>query len=162
MIKKITLLCFIIGLVSGCGFTLRGKAAIPAWLNRVAIVVVNANPSLATVAQDLLQSYSVTIIADPKKADFVLTLEQDSLNQQITSVSSSTTPRQYQLVYSLHYLLTNVKNKTVLLSQTMVVNRQFTVNNDRILGSDFEGLTIAKEMRRDAVHQIITRISRQQ
>ena len=86
-------------------------------------------------------------------------IEKDSLTKQITNVSASTTPRQYILLYSVQFSLQKKNGLTVLPSSTIVISRQFTLNNDRILGSDYEEMTFKREMIREAASQIINRLS---
>lgn len=159
MIKRLAILLMVI-CIAGCGFKLRGWADMPAWLNNVAIIVQEAHRDLIPKLKDQLEGYGVHI-ADPAHADFLLVIENDSIKQQITSISASTTPRQYQLIYMVQFSLINkITGKPIISSGHVLVTRQLTVNNDRILGSDSEGSTINAEMRRDAVMQIINRISR--
>jgi LPS-assembly lipoprotein len=160
MFKRLSVILMLIGL-TGCGFKLRGMVDMPAWLNNIAIVVQEAHRDVLPMLKDQLQGYGIRIISDPTHADYLLIIEKDGTQQQITSVSASTSPRQYQLIYTVQFSLINkITGKPVISSGHVLVTRQLTVNNDRILGSDSEGLTIHIEMRRDAVMQIINRISR--
>lgn len=165
MLKR-TFLLLLVVLITGCGFKLRGMMDMPAWLNNIAIVVQDAHRDMGTMLKDQFQAYGVRIISDPTKADYLLLIINDANQQQITSISASTTPRQYQLTYTVRYSLVKVKTKGSTeasvppTTNTVSVSRQLTVNNDRILGSDAEGLMTYTEMRREAVMQIINRLSR--
>lgn len=162
MPKQLTILLLTL-LLSACGFKLRGFSDIPVWLNNVAIVIQNAHHDLRPMLKEPLQSYGIHVTEQPIKAHFLLILEKDVEQQTITNISASTTPRQYQLTYLLQYSLLNKKTGVPLISsRTVSVSRQLTVNNDRILGSDSESTIIMTEMRRDAVMQIIGRLSRLQ
>lgn len=162
MLKQLTiLLCAL--LLSACGFKLRGFSDVPVWLNHVAIVIQNTHHDLRPMFKEQFQSYGIQVTEQPIKANFLLILEKELEQQQITNISASTTPRQYQLTYSLQYSLLNKKTGLPLISSRIVsVSRQLTVNNDRILGSDAESTIIMTEMRRDAVMQILGRLSRLQ
>ena len=110
--------------------------------------------------KEQLRAYKIRINPDPARADYILIIEQDSLQQKITSVSASTTPRQYQLLYSVVYSLVKRKAAPIVSSRLIAVTRQLTVNNNRILGSDSEESMITRDMREDAVMQIISRLGR--
>lgn len=160
MPKQLTILFFAL-LLSACGFKLRGLSDSPVWLNHVAIVVQNAHHDLLPMFKEQFQGYAIPVTKQPAKANFLLIIEKELEQQYITNISASTTPRQYQLVYLLQYSLINQKTGLPLLSSRSVsVSRQLTVNNDRILGSDSESMIIMTEMRRDAVMQIMSRLSR--
>ncbi len=157
--RKICLLTLTM-LVSGCGFHLRGMVDMPAWLKNVAIIVPQAHRELASLLTDQLLAYNVNISTDPAIADYWLIIEDDNTQQQIASISSSTTPRQYQLIYTLHFKLQRAKGKDIMSSNQIVVTRQVTINGDRILGSNKEEELLKAEMKKDAVIQLINRISR--
>ena len=130
----------------------------PQWLNRVCIVVENANRDLEPLLKDQLQAYHIHVCSDPVAANYWLIIERDNVRQQITSISSSTTPRQYQLTYTVRFKLIRAKGKEIMPSSAVVVTRLLTVNSDRILGSNDEEDILKREMRRDAVMQILERI----
>jgi LPS-assembly lipoprotein len=146
--------------LSACGFRLRGYVEMPPWLDHVAIVVQDANRDLEVRLKNQLQAYGRHIVTDPTQADYMLILEKDNLQQKINSVAASTTPRQYQLIYTVRYSLIKRDGTPVVTSRLVAVTRQLTVNNDRILGSDSEELIIISAMRQEAVMQIINRMGR--
>ncbi len=149
----------IIALLTSCGFHLRGLADLPSWLNQVAIIIQNANRDLEPLLNDQLQAYNITISTNARHARFFLTIEQDDYQQQITNVSASTAPRQYQLIYRVHFSLSNNKGELILPPRFVVITRYLTINNDRILGSTAEENLLKAEMRRDAAMQIINLLS---
>ncbi len=132
----------------------------PRWLNHVSIVIQNANHDLKPLLKNQLKAYSITTVDDPAKAAYWLLIEQDNFGQQIASISSSTTPRQYQLIYRVYFKLQRAKGQDIISSNRVIVTRQITLNSDRILGSTNEEEQSKADMRRDAVIQIIERLSR--
>ncbi|MCE3045004.1 LPS assembly lipoprotein LptE [Legionella sp. 16cNR16C] len=159
MFKRYFLAVFII-LLAGCGFKLRGTYEIPSWFNNVALINQGAQPDLHLQLKDQLQSYGIRVLPSAKGSSFMLILEKDTIQEQITSVGASTTPRQYQLIYTAVYSLIKTNGEPLLSSNQVTVTRQLTVNNNRILGSNAEETLIYSEMRRDAAMQIMNRINR--
>lgn len=153
---KLLFLCF---LVSSCGFHLKGFAPIPAWFDSVYIIPKNTDPFLLRYLNHQLISQSMTAVPDLGRANYLLILEDDGFQQQMTSVSASTTPRQYQLIYTLHYTLLTKAGVKLRPSDTVVVVRLLTINNNRILGSNHEETTIKHEMIRAATSQLIRQIA---
>jgi LPS-assembly lipoprotein len=151
---------FMLLLLVGCGFHLRGMIDIPPWLNNVYIVIQQANRDLGPLLSNQLQAYKVQVNPDPASAKYWLIIESDNIQRNITSVSSSTTPRQYQLIYTVNFKFQQNKGKEIIPPNQIVVTRQITINGDRILGSNDEEALLISEMRRDAAIQIINRISR--
>lgn len=144
--------------LTACGFHLRGVVNMPHNLNDISIIVQNAHRDLAPLLEKQLQAYHIrtTPIAS---AQYLLIVEQDDVHQQITSISSSTTPRQYELIYTLTFKFQKAKGGELLPSNQIIITRETTLNSNRILGSTSEMELLKREMRREAVIQIIDRIS---
>ena len=147
-------------LVTGCGFHLRGMNDIPKWLNHVALVIQDASRDLEPLLTEQLQAYHINVSSDPALAQYWLVIEHDETRQEIVSISSTTTPRQYQLIYTVRFKFQRTKGPEIIPSSAIVVTRQVTINSDRMLGSTSEEELLKREMRRDAVIQIIGRLSR--
>ncbi|MGQ3889516.1 LPS assembly lipoprotein LptE [Legionella sp. CNM-1927-20] len=158
MIKRLVLFLFIIFL-TGCGFKLRGYVEMPTTLNNVAILIRGTHQDLGPMLKDSLQAYKIHVTDNVSQASYLLILERDAIQQQITSVSASTNPRQYLLIYTAQYSLLKSGGEKVITSRTVTSSRQLTVNNNRILGSDSEEVMLYHEMRQDAVRQIIYQLS---
>lgn len=157
MVKWFSIL--LLGLVSGCGFHLRGFNDMPGWLNNVAIVIENAHRDLGPILKNQLEAYNIHVTPDPLQADYLLIIEYDGIQQQMTNVAASTTPRQYLLIYDVQFTL-KAKKDIIIPSNHVAATRQLTINNDRILGSNSEETLISAEMRRDCAMQIINRLGR--
>ncbi len=146
-------------MLASCGFHLRGMMDMPRWLNHVAVIVEHAHRDLGPYLVDSLQSYNLIVEPSPNRALYWLIIQQDNLQENITSVSSSTTPRQYELIYSVQFKLMQAKGKEIISPTEIRVTRQATINSDRILGSNQEQALLVTEMRRDAAIQIMNRLS---
>ena len=160
MLKRISSIILLITLLCGCGFHLRGIVDIPRWLNNVCIIVQEANHDLEPLLQRRLEAYNVHINPDPALATYWLIIESDAIRQEISGISSSTVPRQYQLIYTLRFKLQRAKGEELIPSKQIIETRQATINGNRILGSNEEEDLLKAEMRRDAVIQIINRLSK--
>lgn len=146
-------------LLCSCGFHLRGQIDLPQWLTDIAIINQSGQPDLDTLLSTQLRAYNIRIINDPALAQYWLVILNESYQEHITSVSSSTTPRQYQLIYTLSYRLQSRQGKIMLPTSKAYVTREITINSNRILGSDQEEVITKNEMKQDAIMQILNRIS---
>lgn len=145
-------------LLTSCGFVLRGTLNKPLWLQNITIIVNDAEQGLGVVLTRQLQSLGVYVNPIARQANYLLVIEKSLHQQQITSVSASTTPRQYQLSYTVIFSLIKASGEPIISSSAITVSRQFTLNNNRILGSDFEGSLIEAEMQREAALQLYNRL----
>jgi LPS-assembly lipoprotein len=154
--RNLSLLLLITAIITSCGFRLRGLDASPAWLRAgVAIVVENAAHNWERLLREPLEASHIRVIDNPKKAPYWLIIKKEKLTRTINSVSSSTTPRQYQLVYTVWFSLQTAKGKVIIEPTSVFVTRPLTINNNRVLGSRNEGEKLKTEMKRDAALKII-------
>lgn len=149
-------------LLSACGFHLRGMVDIPSWLNNVAIISKDGDKQLPVFLKSQLEGYKIDVASEPADAKYWLVLNHVIIHQQIISIGSSTNPRQYQLTMNVEFMLQTTKGHIIKAPKQVVVNRQLTINNDRILGSNEEEAVLISEMRHDAATQIINRLARKE
>lgn len=147
-------------MLQGCGFHLRGFVDMPAWLNRVDVIVENAHRELRPILIESLHSYHISTCDITSDANYLLIVDKDEYKESISSVSSSTTSRQYELTYIVYFKLISSKGVELIIPTYVTITRQITTNNDRILGSNQEEELIKGEMRREAALQMLFRISR--
>lgn len=150
-----------LALLSACGFHLRGLGDFPTWLRpSVALIQENDVRDWPAYLKPLLSAGDIHVTSDTKQARFWLIIEDENLVQNISSVSSSSTPRQYQLRYTVRFRVENNQGKTLIPSRSVVVNRPLTINNERILGSRNESEKLKLAMKHDAAIQIIYCLNR--
>ncbi len=147
-------------LLSACGFHLRGLIDVPEWLDNVSIISKDGNKELISILKSQLEGYKVKVNPEPALAKYWLIINKTTFQQQLVSVGSSTNPRQYQLILAVEFMLQTSKGQVIKAPRLVTVSRQLTVNNDRLLGSNEEETVLISEMRREAVIQIINRLSR--
>lgn len=158
--KKNAISLLLVLLLTACGFHLRGIADIPEWLNNVAIINDADDKQLAVLLEAQLEGYKIEVNKDPDQAKYWLILLDSAIKQQIISIGASTNPRQYQLILTVRFELKARNGQVIKPTKQILITRQLTVNNDRILGSNEEESILINEMRQDAVIQIINRLSR--
>ena len=149
-----------IGCLCGCGFHLRGLVDMPTWLHQVAIINEGTDKALAPLLKAQLNAYTIQVSPTPEAADYWLILTQESFQQQIGGISSTTTPRQYQLIYTVDFTLNKKQGAEIIPPTHLTITRQITLNSNKILGSNEEEALTQQEMRREAVNQLLNRLSR--
>jgi len=153
---------FVAGLLlctQACGFHLRGVQMLPSWLSPLAIIQDHVSPHWGALLKRRLQLAHIDVANNPSRAVYWLTLHNEDIQKHIMSVSSSGSPRQYQLNYRISFTLQTAKGNDVIPLTPILVTRMLTINNDRILGSQDEEDKIIDDMRYDAAIQILYRLS---
>lgn len=161
MFFKYIKLCLLLPvfLLCSCGFKLRGYSTLPGWFNPVIVVEKTPNPFLRRQLNNQFFIQGIEVVRDIHKARFLLVLENEAFQQLLTAVAASTTPRQYQINYHLNYSILSASGKMLRPTQSILVIRQLTVNNDRILGSNDEEKRIKQEMLKEAAIQVFNQIA---
>lgn len=122
------------------------------------ITLQSVPPTWRSIMNRSLSSHGVILAKDATKSRYVLTLEQETLDRHIMSISSGASSRQYQLTYRLFFSLHQTNGPILIHHQSILTSRCLTLNNNNILGSQDEETHILDAMRHDAAYQLIKRI----
>jgi len=145
--------------LTACGFQLRGTAFHETGLNNVGIMLEKCSPEWEYLLKELLRTGRVHVVTDPAQVEYWIILRNEYTENNIISISSSTSSRQYELTYHVEFSLQTVKSVPLIEFTSIVVSRPLTINSDRILGSHDEEEQLKHAMRRDAAMQLLYRIS---
>jgi LPS-assembly lipoprotein len=150
---------FSILILTSCGFHLRGLVDKPPGLNTLFIDIKSASQPLEPTIKTQLEAYQITIADSPQIANATLIILEEQHDQVINGVSSATGPRQYQLNYTLKFIIQSHQNTKINPKiQTIRITRPFTLNTNQILGSNAEANLMLKQIQEDAVRQLIARL----
>ena len=144
-------------LLAGCGFQLRGSAALP--FDTLYMPPTN----VAGVALDLkrnIQSGTRTVVVDdPKKADAILEFSQETREKQILSLAANGRVREFQLRYRVAFRVHDGKGGEFLPSSTLQLTRDVTFNDSDVLAKESEEQLLYRDMQFDMVQLIMRRLS---
>jgi LPS-assembly lipoprotein len=159
ILKQLGLL-FLTICLSDCGYHLRGMAPLPPSFQNILITAPREAKDLKNVLESELLSYHVTVCHQNKDAHFEIVIDSIDFQRQVSNISSSTTPRQYQLIYTVGYhFIDTSQQHTVIPNGKLTSNRLVTMNNERLLGSNYEQDFFLKEMQEEIARQMISTIS---
>lgn len=143
-------------LVAACGFQLRGVATLPF----ESIYVQAAAKSL--LAQELkraVRSGSSTRVAEqPEQAEVTLQILTEAQEKQILSLTVGGRVAEYQLRYRVQFRLTDAKKNEHIPASEIVLSRDYSYRDDQALASESQEALLYRDMRSDAVHQLVRRL----
>ena len=143
--------------LSACGFQLRGQAAIPFQTLRI------ETPEFSAFANDLeraIRSGSKTRIVDTRdQAEAVIQIVGESQEKRILSLSSGGKVREFELRYRIAYRLTDRAGVDLALPGEITLRRDMTYDDTLVLAKESEELLLYRDMRTDAVQQMLRRLS---
>src|SRR5262245_4808424 len=143
-------------LLSACGFHLRGQATLPF---ETLYVQANVGSPFALQLRRAVQSGSSTRITDKAAgSEAVLQILNELQEKEILSLGSGGRVREFQLRYRVQFRLTDEKNREHIPATEIVLKRDYSFNDEQVLSKESEEALLYRDMRSDAVYQMVRRL----
>ena len=150
----ITLLC---ALLVSCGFHLQGLAPDPF----KSIYVATGDPNMAVNVKRQIEASSKAVVSDKSDdAEAILHIIKARNTRHILSVSGSGRVREFQLRYQLGFRVTDPKGQEIIPANFINVSRILPYSDQQVLSKQAEEAMLVREMKRDAVRQMIHRMGK--
>jgi LPS-assembly lipoprotein len=151
--------CIFALLLSGCGFHLRGAVDLPEAMARTELRGVDPHGELATEIESVLVDAGARVVMAGESADAVLEIAGERFDRRVASVDSVGKASQYELRYVLSGVLRGAADgKPLTHSQNATAVRLLNADSANALGTSSEEEMLRREMRRDAVRQLIRQL----
>lgn len=155
--RLVILLLVSLGL-GGCGYHLRGSA--PFFDETHSVYLQTSNDLIFDEMAVHIRDSGTTIASTKDEADAVLRLGKEAFSKRTLAVDPDTgKEREFELSYSVSFALIKSDGEVLAENQTVKVLRDYVFDDDQVIGKSREQEVLKKEMRRDAVSQILTRLS---
>ncbi len=155
--KRRTFLTLVTALpLAGCGFQLRGAHAIP---YRSLYLDAPQDSQTAKQLARALHSQGVVLAETAKDAEAMLKISQEVQKRSILSLSGGGRVREYRLNYTLNYSLTGRDGREIYPDSSIQLNRDFTYDDNQYLAKTAEEDFLWRDLRDDAVQQILRRLA---
>ena len=147
--------------MSACGFHLRGSQQKTATVEVSRVYVSNIGaPLVAREVKAQLAGAGARAVARAEKAKYVLKLEQEVFEQTVLSVSADTGKvEEYQIALDLYLTLIDSKGKELILGERLQLTRDYTFDENAVLGKFEEEKVLRNELVSEASSEIIRRLS---
>ena len=140
-----------------CGFQLRGQALIP---YETLFIEVTGYSLFANDLERAIRSGSRTrIVNSREESEAVLKVLGESQEKHILSLSSAGRVREFQLRYRVAYRLTDRAGADLGAPGEILLRRDLTYDDTQILSKEAEESLLYRDMRADAVAQMLRRLS---
>ncbi len=148
-------------LLSACGFHLRGQesANLPASLTTLRLSAPAYAPLTVEMRNVLKGQAGIKVVEDLDASVATLTLAGEQIGSQVQAIDISGKVSDYLLNYSVTFSLTAADGKVLLPSQVIKLQREYTFDKLNVLAKEREDEFLRREMRRDAVQQILRRLA---
>lgn len=143
-------------LLGGCGFKLRGDAALP---EDIRSVYVSAPAELRDEIQIFLEGGGVALVDSHAGADASINVTREFFDRRVLSVDPTTgKEREFELAYTVDFNVIRGNGSPVLSGQSINLLRDYVFDPNSVIGKSREEHVLIEEMRRDAAQQLLRRL----
>jgi len=161
MARRFLLICCSI-LLSACQFHLQSETNLAPALHSIYLQSQDPYGHLARNLKEYMKMSDVTFTDSPNDAKTMLVIVSDTTAQRLLSVNGTLQTRQYNLIATVTFEITDSKGLIIVPPQSLSETRSMTVQSNEILGSSNEANLFFQQMRRSLAYAIVNRISSQQ
>ena len=152
--------CYLLLLLSACGFHPRGDVALPKFMDKTYIQGAMPYSDLETDLRHALNNAGTHVIAVPQDASAQLRILHEEFGRRVLTVAVTGKAREYELFYTVDFEVSGAGGKILLSHQSQTLTRDFTFDETQLLGKTNEEDLLHGEMRREMVQRILRRIER--
>ncbi len=152
------ILVLLVCLLSACGFHLRGQAGMP--FKTIFLVAPDVNSPFVNELRRNLLTNKIVIAPAADQADIILNIASEIADKQPLTFDASGRVSEYQLRYRVALRAYDNKQQNWMAADEMVLYRNYSYDDTKILAKEAEEALLAQNMRSDMVQQIIRRLSR--
>jgi LPS-assembly lipoprotein len=177
---KLSAILLLAGLLSACGFKLRGSADLPAHQLPFATIALTLAPTSEFYAQlkrSIEASSAATRVVDAREAEAILTVLGDTSQKNILSLNTSGRVREFQLVRTFTFKVQantptaapapqvkytdapTVAPTEYIAPSTIVLRREVTYSDDLVLSKEAEEGLLWRDIQNDLVQQLMRRLA---
>ncbi|HET6757132.1 MAG TPA: LPS assembly lipoprotein LptE [Burkholderiales bacterium] len=146
----------LIFLLSSCGFHLRGAADLPFQT----LLITGAVSDFRDELRRAIEARSETeVVADAESAQATLQIIREDREKSILALSGGGRVREFELRYRVSYRVLNAEKREIGPVGEILLRRDFTYDDAQALAKEAEEAELFRDMRTDAVQQILRRLS---
>lgn len=142
-------------LLTACGFQLRGSAP----LSFSKLHIQGAELSIKRDLKRAVEVNDVKVVDQAEDAEMLLDLINETSEKRILSLSGRGLVREFELYYTVNFRMRSQNNPLWGNVQTIQIRRDFSYNDNALLGKAEEEAGLNLDMRKDAVRAILRRLS---
>jgi LPS-assembly lipoprotein len=142
-------------MLSACGFQLRGTADL-AFKN---VYIQGGKLSINRDLERTLKNNGVQIAAKSEDAELLVEMVSERNQKRIMSLSGGGLVREFELIYLLNFRIREASNPIWGPVQTIRNRRDFSYNDNALLGKVEEEERLNADMRQDAIREILRRLT---
>jgi LPS-assembly lipoprotein len=154
----VLLLAGMLALAAGCGFHLRGSAALPP---SMAVTYIKSDQLYSSLAEDFsaaLKIHDVRVTRERSEATAVLNILENSVKTAVLSVNTAGKVLEYDIIQTIVFSVVTAGNQTLVPEQTVTLNRDYIFSSTDVLGKQREDKVVKVNLQSNIVNLAMLRI----
>jgi len=148
--KRNLLIIGLAGLLSACGFQLRGTGDVQFALKELDVSARDAYGDTVQQVREILENNDVRVYSG---APYKLVIARETENRRSASYSSGARTAEYELTMGLEYEIRGAQN-LLLTGNKVEVQNYYQQDDNNLAGSDQEAAQLRSELRREMIQQL--------
>lgn len=147
-------------LLEACGFHLRGHqggGTLP--FQSLFVQAPDSNAPFIVDLKRAIPLYGVKLVETPESAQLILHIVSENTSRQILSMSTAGRVNEFQLNYRVSLRAYDNKLLEWIPADEIVLQRYLSYDPTQILAKEMEETLLYQDMRKDAVQQVLRRLS---
>ncbi len=150
--------CLLLGLLSGCGFQLRGSADLPAAMDRTYLDMPDRFGEFGRSLERSLESNGVEVVSSADQASSVLQISQAQFVREAASFSGTALISEFRLTFRVTFRLLSDQGDPLSSQRQVVLFRDYSFDSQEILASQREEEFLRGNLRNDMVNELLRRL----
>jgi len=158
-LPAVLLFAAVVALSAGCGFHLRGSAALPP---SMAVTFIKSNDPYSSLVDDFsaaLKIHDVRVTKERSEATAVLNILENNNKIGVLSVNTSGKVLEYDLIQTVRFSVVTAGNEPLVPEQTVTMNRDYVYSSTDVLGKQREAKVVRANLQRNIVNLAMLRIA---
>ena|SRR3990167_8820304 len=153
------LLLMIVFFLASCSFQMRGELPLAPPLHHLYLQTPDPYGQLARNLRQFLKMSNVQLADNPQSATTILTIISEEPTQQLLSISPTQQTRQYNLILTVAFEVSDNKGVVLVPRQTVSETRTLPIESNQILAGSNEANTLYQQMRLAIVYDMMSRLA---
>jgi LPS-assembly lipoprotein len=149
---------FLLLLLSGCGFQLRGATTVPMELSRTYIDTSDRRTLFYRELRDVLRKSGVEVVDDPADSTAIFNINSDETGQRVLSVSARNVPREFEVFYTVVYGVVTT-DKVIMSPRRQTLTRDYIWDETLVLGKEKEEQLLREAIVHDLTRNVLIQLS---
>jgi len=150
---------FLIILLTSCGFHRRGSVTLAPPLQKLYLQISDPYSDLARNIRLYLKMSGVQLASKPSQATSILDILSENSSQQLLNISGTQATRQYNLILTVSYQITDSRGNILVETQTATETRPLTIDASQMLSGSNQSVSLYHQMRQAIVYDIMSRLA---